>query len=611
MDNQEKKKIDKPSKDKKTDGKAPVKRRPKPPVPEKKNTEEKPVEKVEKTEKKAASEKKKPEKKAAGKEGQHEKAAEQKPEKAKKQDGEKLEKEIPAHSEKIKKRKKKSKTSDQNLDDDLILVSDDTEEVTEAGETAETREASEKKKTGRGKKAAIIIGSVFGALALLYLGAAVFFMSHFYYGTMINGVRFSMKTAAGVEAYFEQQVKGYKLTIEEKDDVEESITGQEISLEYHKGEEVEKALKAQNPFLWPKVFFQPSAAEVKIEVSYDRTALEEKVKNLKCITEVEQTESVSAQPKFDGEKFVVEPEQIGKKVNQDVLIEKVKEYVSGFQNKLNMEEEACYTFPKYTSDSPEVQAACDKMNEYCQASITYSMGSNTEVVDKALISTWLTCDADLNVTFHTDAVNQYMAEFVQKYNTVGTTRQLTTPTGKTTQVSGGTYGWKIDEAAEAQALIASIQNKEVTTKEPAYTQTAASHDGADWGNTYLEVDLTEQHVWFISEGNVAFEANVVTGLPTPARQTPEGVYDILEKLRNKTLRGEKRPDGTYEYETPVSYWMRVTYQGVGFHDATWQPYFGGDRYKTNGSHGCINMAYNDIATMYEMVPVRCPVVMHY
>lgn len=276
-----------------------------------------------------------------------------------------------------------------------------------------------------------------------------------------------------------------------------------------------------------------------------------------------------------------------------------------------MEEEACYTFPKYTLDSPEVQAACDKMNEYCQASITYSMGSNTEVVDKALISTWLTCDADLNVTFHTDAVNQYMAEFVQKYNTVGTTRQLTTPTGKTTQVSGGTYGWKIDEAAEAQALIASIQNKEVTTKEPAYTQTAASHDGADWGNTYLEVDLTEQHVWFISEGNVAFEANVVTGLPTPARQTPEGVYDILEKLRNKTLRGEKRPDGTYEYETPVSYWMRVTYQGVGFHDATWQPYFGGDRYKTNGSHGCINMAYNDIATMYEMVPVRCPVVMHY
>ena len=118
-------------------------------------------------------------------------------------------------------------------------------------------------------------------------------------------------------------------------------------------------------------------------------------------------------------------------------------------------------------------------------------------------------------------------------------------------------------------------------------------------------------MWYVSNGAVAFETDVVTGAPTPKRQTPEGVYSILEKLRNKTLRGEKKADGTYEYETPVSYWMRVTYTGVGFHDATWQPYFGGTRYINNGSHGCINMSYNDAGTLYDMISVGVPVVIHY
>lgn len=457
----------------------------------------------------------------------------------------------------------------------------------------------------------ITLACIAGIAALIYLGASVFFMSHFYYETTINGIDFSMKTADYVEQYMEGQVKDYTLTIVEKQDVEETISGQDISLVYQKSDEIQKALEAQNPFLWPMVFFEAASAEVKVDVAYDTEALEQKILALKCITEVEQTEPISAYPKFDGEQFVVEPEQTGMKVDQEILKQKVNEYVSGFQHTLNMEEEGCYMLPKYTSESPEVQAACDTMNEYCKASITYTMGSTNEVVDKALISTWLTCDEELNVTFNTDAVTQYMTEFGKKYDTVGKTRSITTPTGKTAEVTGGTYGWSVDEAAEAQALIASIQNGEVVTKEPAYVQTAASHEAADWGTTYIEVDLSAQHVWYITDGNVAFEADVVTGLPTPSRETPQGVYDILEKLRNKTLRGAKLPDGSYEYETPVSYWMRVTYSGVGFHDATWQPYFGGSRYLSGGSHGCINMSYSDAARLYELIPVRVPVVIHY
>ena len=69
--------------------------------------------------------------------------------------------------------------------------------------------------------------------------------------------------------------------------------------------------------------------------------------------------------------------------------------------------------------------------------------------------------------------------------------------------------------------------------------------------------------------------------------------------------------GEPEYVSHVDYWMRVTWGGVGFHDATWQPGFGGELYKTYGSHGCINMSYSSIQTLYPMVEVGTPIVIHY
>ena len=69
-----------------------------------------------------------------------------------------------------------------------------------------------------------------------------------------------------------------------------------------------------------------------------------------------------------------------------------------------------------------------------------------------------------------------MNQFAAKYETLYGTRPLTTPWGKATEVSGGTYGWAINEAAEADALIASIKAGEQATKEPVYEQRAASHE---------------------------------------------------------------------------------------------------------------------------------------
>lgn len=456
-------------------------------------------------------------------------------------------------------------------------------------------------------------GVFVGVLAAAYIGVSVYFTSHFYMNTEINGHDFSMKTAADVKEYIEQQVQGYSLTILEKDNKTDSISGEEISLKYNENKDIENVLKKQNAFLWPQAFFVKNSSKATVDVSYDREALEDKIRTLQAV-KAEQIPPTSAYPKFNGTEYVVEPEVTGTEVNQELLREKIHQYISEFQPELDMVGENCYALPKYTSESGDVTAACNEMNQYLKASITYSMDQPV-VVDKTLISEWVTADAEMKVTFNEGAVREWLREFGKQYDTVGKTRSITSPWGKTVEVSGGTYGWSVDEEAEFPALVNSIKNGEVVTREPIYVdgQRAASRGPQDWGSTYAEVDLSGQHMWFIVDGVVALETDVVTGVPTPARETPSGVYSILDKELNSTLVGEIDPaTGQPEYRTPVAYWMRVTWSGIGFHDATWQPAFGGSLYASGaGSHGCINMPLDQAGALYNMLPVGTPVIIHY
>lgn len=464
----------------------------------------------------------------------------------------------------------------------------------------------------KGRKILILVlGILAGSLLCIYLAVSVYFMSHFYYGTEINGINFSMKTIKEAEGYFEEQVGEYVMTIRTKEGQEENIAGKELSMRYKKSGELKEALEKQNAFLWPSMFGKENNITIKTGVDIDEALLNQKIEALDCYKNEGKTDPENAKPEFDGDRFVVRPEVLGTKVNQEQMKAKVKEKVQNLQADLDLEDEGCYQRPAFTSESSEVKAACDVMNQYCNANITYDMPPQKDVVDKSLISTWLSCDENMNVVFQEDMVRAYMAEFAAKYESLNKTRTLTTPAGKVAEVSGGTYGWAIDEATEAEALIASIKAGETVTKEPVYEQRAAVHGEQDWGTTYIEVDLSAQYMWYISEGNVMLETPVVTGKPYE-HSTPAGVYDILLMSLDTTLVGNIVPEtGKPEYRTPVSYWMQVTWGGVGFHDATWQPAFGGDLYWSIGSHGCINMPLDMAGSLYSMISADTPVVMHY
>lgn len=476
--------------------------------------------------------------------------------------------------------------------------------------------AVKRRKTGKdGKvKALWIIGGVLAVICLIYVAISVYFMSHFFVNTKINGKNFSGKTASDVEKYLQTNIKDYKLTILENEGRQDVISGSEIGLEYRAGTETEKLLKDQNGFAWPKAFFTENSRKVLVNVSYNEESLNQRISQLSCL-QTEQTPAENAKPEFDGNQYVIKPEVYGNAVDKERLTEQVKVHITEFQPQLDMVETKCYAKPKYVEDSKEVQEACDAMNKYVNASITYPMNEPV-VVDKALISQWLQVDGEMKVSLNTEAMKQWFTAFGDKYDTQGTTRTFTTPAGKSATVTGGTYGWSIDEDTELVNLQNSILNGEVVTREPAYYAggTAAAHSGQDWGNTYAEVDMSAQHMWYIQNGQVVLETDVVTGEPIPSKITPEGVYSLMWKQPNSVLVGDINPDtGEPAYRTKVKYWMQVTSSGVGFHDAIWQTAFGGTLYQIpgTGSHGCINMPLDQAAALFNMIEPGTPVIFHW
>lgn len=480
-------------------------------------------------------------------------------------------------------------------------------------EDKETKVEEKVRRHKRRKVAAIVAASILGVIAAAYAGLAFYFGNHFFFGTTINGTEFSMKSVAQVEEYMRQQVADYSLTIEKSEGTSEQIDGSAIELEYVQGEELQKLVESQEKFFWIKAFWEKPEIEAEVGVKYNDELLAAAIGNLACLIPENQVASVDAYPEFQGTEFVIVPEVIGTQIDTEKLDAAVREKISGFQHELDLTEAGCYIQPRFFEGDEAVIAARDAMNAYLAAQITYDFNPNTELVDATVISQWVQVDADMNVTFNEEAVRAYVASLADTYDTVGKTREFTTANGNVVSVNPGTYGWKIDQETEYANLIANIQNAEVVTREPAYSSRAAVHDTMDMGSTYAEVDLSAQHMWYFQNGQVIMDSPVVTGNPNIGnRATPSGVYSILEMMRNKTLRGERDPEtGEPEYETPVSFWMRVTWSGIGFHDATWQPSFGGTLYRTRGSHGCINMPYGQAQALYNSISVGTPVVIHY
>lgn len=487
------------------------------------------------------------------------------------------------------------------------------EEIPGENDSTETQdEATEEKKAKKiNKKVIIIIAAVVAVLVAAYLGVAFYFSNYFLMGTSVNGVACTGMTVKEVKNILQSQVEEYSLTIEEKDGVTEEIKGVDIGIQYIGADIIEDAFEKQNSYTWIVSLFKENNMKVDVDFKYDAEKLDEAIGQLSCLKEENQVAPVSATPVYKEGVFEIQEEVYGTQIDSEQLYATIRSTVDAMENTVNLEEKDCYVLPKYTKDSTEVIAAKDELNKYLEASITYSLDGTNVTVDKTMIVNWISVDADMTAVINAEQVRAFTDSLGTTYNTPNGAGEITTPNGKVTSVPNGRLGRIVGSAAECDQLMNEIRTGTQTTREPILSQQATPEGTTRWGTTYIEVDIAQQHMWYVVDGTSVFESDIITGL-AGKMDTPSGIFTVLEKLSPKVLTGNIVPaTGKPEYVTPVNYWVRVTWSGVGFHDCTWHSVFGGEIYKTAGSHGCINMPPEAAATFYGLVNVGCPIVIHY
>lgn len=462
----------------------------------------------------------------------------------------------------------------------------------------------------------MIAAMVLVAAGCAYAGVSYYYTNHFFEGTTINGINSSNKTAYEVEQEIASKMADYSIEIKARDQEAQTITGSDIDYHYISSGEILNLLKEQKPYEWVKGFFEKTTYTAKEETAFDKTKLENEVKSLNCAQKENQVAPENAYVSFNNYEFTIVPETAGSELKVKEAYQMISEAISSDDAEVDLGSNPdAYVTADITSDSADLQATVDAYNNFAKASITYTFGDETVTLDGNTIKDWLQFD-EKGQLIQDDAsfkqhIVDYVAQLAAAHDTVGTERQFQTTSGRTVSVYGSAYGWKIDQDGEVAQLTQEIQSGTQTTREPVYSMRANSYGVNDLGNTYIEVDLTEQYMWYYQDGNVIFESDIVSGLASdPERKTPPGIFTLYYKKSPDVLRGTKKADGTYSYEQPVTYWMPFN-GGIGFHDADWQPYFGGDRYLTGGSHGCINMPPDKAGELYNIIQYNVPIICFY
>lgn len=455
--------------------------------------------------------------------------------------------------------------------------------------------ATESKKISNKKYAAI--GGIVVILLGLYVIFGIYFSSHFLPGTKSYGVDISAKTKDQAAAAIEDKLKDAKLVLKDGKQTLASIKETDLGITKDYPQITKQLLNSQNPWLLQK-------GDASVEASdnnADEGKLTQFVEGLFPTINDGRTVTKNAEITSDNGKFELVAEVKGNNFSKENVLKTVKESVAKGDFSVQLDQH--YETPTVTEKSETLQANYDKLKKLSQAKITYSFSDHNITIPEATLVSWLQSQNG-EVVVNESLLKSYIQSLNAQYATVGSDRQFNSTKRGTVTVPGGIYGWSINTAAEVPELKKLVLAGEDTTREPTIQGSGYHKDGTDIGSTYIEVDKVNQHMWYYVDGKVALETDVVTG--KKGQETPSAVNNIWKKELNATLKG-KNSDGT-DYASPVNYWMPIDNTGVGIHDSSWQPKYGGDWWIEHGSHGCINTPPETMAKLYNMVAVGTPVI---
>lgn len=440
-------------------------------------------------------------------------------------------------------------------------------------------------------------------LLAIYLIIAAVFSQIALPGTYVNGKDISYASKSEALA---SSPKNFNLEIKGRDGRSLTIKPEDID---YQAEVPADAKIDQNPFAWPLAFLtnKEENFEIDYKVIYDEKKLDKIIDNSSLMNGV--TEPQDAKIEYKDGKFVVQKEVEGNKVDKDKLKKEIIDSINTKNNEIALDD-SFYVDPKLKADSKEIQDIVADANKINAMKIKFNFnGFDYKLEGSSLIDLM-----DLKDTYYElnyDKVQSYVNDMAEATDTYGKNRTFNATGIGEIVVRPGSYGFKLDVDATIDKIYELVDARKSGDIEPVYSNTAYTRtsDGGDIGDTYVELDLSRQKMWFYKNGELIVESSVVTGRPLDGWASNVGVGAIQSKEQDVSLKGVNF-DRKTEYDTKVKYWMPAGWDGEGFHDAPWRAGFGGDIYMTDGSHGCYNLPPEVAKKLFENVEYLTPVVVY-
>ena len=459
------------------------------------------------------------------------------------------------------------------------------------------------------KKMIVFVGMLCVGAFMFYLVMTWYYMSRFTINTWINGIYCTGKTVEEINSEFLQIAETPSVRIIDLQGREYEITAQELFYSVDYTEALRELLASQKAWRWPVGLFERKELTASPKTDYDEEVLHDFWESLSCVREAHEDDA-SLSILWTEEGYLLK-DMTEDRLDIEAGFTRLKDAVENGRIEMNLVDEELYRAVETTEEQKQILAQWEKVKDFQKVEIIFDMGDEQIVLNQSNIGEFLIREENGNfleeedgsLVISRDKTDAFIDSLADEYDTYKKERTFVSTRGDMITLAKGSYGTLLNREAEKKYLYDALVNRISEVHVPEYEREAYHRGLNDIGNTYIEIDMTDQKMYLYKEGECLVETDIVTGNMSKRWGTPEGVYYVYAKQKNRILRGQG-------YASPVKFWMPVN-GNIGIHDAGWRNKFGGEIYKTSGSHGCINTPYENMKTIYEEVEVGVPVVMFY
>lgn len=455
----------------------------------------------------------------------------------------------------------------------------------------------------------IAAGSFCLLCAVVYLLFVGYYSEGFALNTWINGVYCTGKNIEEVNSELLLKTEAPSIVIVDKNGREWKINGNDIDYIFDYSESLRSIKESQSPYAWIVNLGQTSKRELEPIITYDEDKLEALWMELPFVKEEQNIETTIEIVKTGDTYELIN--RTRKRLNIEKGLKLLKQELHRGENRLELSEEGLYDDVLPTSEQQDILEQWELVEAFQSIELVYDMGDEQVILDASNRGQFLIREedgtfrkeADGTLAISEEMTNAFIDALADEYDTYGKEREFLSTRGDNITLKKGTYGTLIDRNAEKEYLYQALTEGISDTHIPEYKRKAYHRGKNDIGNTYIEIDMTNQKMYLYVEGECQVETDIVTGNTSKRWGTPEGIHYVYAKQKNRILRGTG-------YASFVNYWMPVN-GNIGIHDAGWRSTFGGEIYKKSGSHGCINTPYNAMKEIYDTVEIGIPVIIFY